>query len=123
VAEAWTRIGEIYFDGDDIASLDKAIAAYQKATRLTPSDAEPHYNLGLLLAILGRADEAIVAFDAAISRNSGFREAYFNRGLLRLRRAQEREAREDFGRFVDLGGQLPEPLRPLLTRPTSNPAP
>lgn len=118
--KAWARLGLVYAARE---RHDKAIASYQKAARLAPSDAEPHYNLGLLLATLGRAEEAIAAFDAALSRNSGFREAYFNRGVLRLRRAEEREAREDFRRFVDLGGELPEQLRPLLAVPASTPAP
>ena len=94
-----------------------------KASRLDPDDPEPHYNRGTLLAELGRIDEAITALDAALARDETFREAYFNRGVLQLRRGAERPAREDFRRFVDLGGELPEQLRPLLASPTSNPAP
>jgi Flp pilus assembly protein TadD len=96
---------------------------YLKAGRLAPNDPEPHYNRGILLANIGRIDEAIAAFDDALSRDNTFRQAYFNRGVLQLRRGAERPAREDFRRFVDLGGDLPAQLRTLLADPTPSPTP
>jgi tetratricopeptide (TPR) repeat protein len=118
--KAWARLGFVYAAR---GRHEKALESYMKASRLDPDDPEPHYNRGTLLAELGRIDEAITALDGALARNETFREAYFNRGVLQLRRGAERPAREDFRRFVDLGGELPEQLRPLLAVPASTPAP
>ena len=119
-AKAWARLGLVYAARE---RHDKAVHAYEKAARLAPSDAEPLYNLGLLLATLGRTDEAVTAFGTAIDRNPKFADAWFNRGVLRLRRGAAREARADFERYVDLGGTLPESLRPLVRSPPEKAAP
>ena len=119
-AKAWARLGLVYAARQ---RNDKAIHAYEKAARLAPSDAEPLYNLGLLLATLGRPDEAIAAFGTAIERDPKFADAWFNRGVLRLRRGAVREAREDFDRYVELGGVLPEPLRSRGPSPADKAAP
>jgi len=119
-AKAWSRLGLVYAARE---RHDKAIHAYEKASRLAPSDAEPLYNLGLLLATLGRTDEAITAFGSAIDRKPKFADAWFNRGVLRLRRGAAREAREDFERYAELGGVLPEPLRSVVPPASERAAP
>ncbi len=118
--KAWARLGLVYAAR---GRHDKAIAAYEKAARLAASDAEPPYNLGLLLAELGRSADAIAAFGRAIDRDPKFKDAFFNRGVLHLRRKAVPEGRADFARFVELGGSLPEPLRPLMVAPPENTPP
>jgi len=118
--KAWARLGLVYAAR---GRHEQAIAAYEKAARLAASDAEPLYNLGLLLAELGRPDDAIAAFGRAIDRNATFKDAFFNRGVLHLRRKAVRDARADFERFVELGGSLPDSLRPLMASPPRNTLP
>ncbi len=64
VAEAWTRIGEIYFDGNDTESLERAIAAYGKVREYPDS---PYYDKALYKVAwtyfrLDRFDEAVASF-------------------------------------------------------------
>ncbi len=113
--KALERLGIVYAAG---GRHEQALESFLKASRLAPNDPEPHYNRGILLAKVGRIDEAIAAFDDALSRDNTFRQAYFNRGVLQLRRGAERSARDDFRRCVDLGGNLPAQLQPLLADPT-----
>lgn len=69
LAEVWTRIGEIYFDGNDEESLQKAIAAYDKVRAYPDS---PYYDKALYKIAwtyyrLDRFDEAVTAFVALVN--------------------------------------------------------
>ncbi len=46
--------------------LDEAIAQYRKALEINSDQAEAHYNLGLILARLGKSDEALVHYQKAL---------------------------------------------------------
>lgn len=64
LAEVWTRIGEIYFDGNDTEDLEKAIAAYEKVRSFPDS---PYYDKALYKIAwtyyrLDRYDEAVASF-------------------------------------------------------------
>ncbi|MEM7677456.1 MAG: tetratricopeptide repeat protein, partial [Myxococcota bacterium] len=64
LAEVWTRIGEIYFDGTDAESLEKAIAAYNQVRNYPDS---PYYDKALYKVAwtyyrLDRFDESVAAF-------------------------------------------------------------
>ena len=64
LAEVWTRIGEIYFDGSDAENLEKAIAAY---TRVRDYPSSPYYDKALYKVAwtyyrLDRFDEAVGSF-------------------------------------------------------------
>ena len=64
IAEVWTRIGEIYFDGSDNESLEKAIAAYSNVRKFPDS---PYYDKALYKVAwtyyrLDRFDEAVASF-------------------------------------------------------------
>ncbi len=63
-AEVWTRIGEIYFDRSDVASLEKAIEAYAQVKNFPES---PYYDKALYKIAwtyyrLDRYDEAVASF-------------------------------------------------------------
>lgn len=69
LAEVWTRIGEIYFDGNDEDSLQKAIAAYDKVRAYPDS---PYYDKALYKIAwtyyrLDRFDEAVDSFIALVN--------------------------------------------------------
>lgn len=117
---AWSRLGLVYAARGRHA---EAIAAHGRAARLAPAAAEHPYNLGSALVELGRAEEAVAAFDEAIRRDRSFRAAFFNRGVLRLRRGDVAAAREDLARFVALGGELPAELRGFVTASEKAPPP
>ncbi|MEO1334402.1 MAG: tetratricopeptide repeat protein, partial [Myxococcota bacterium] len=64
LAEVWTRIGEIYFDGSSAESLEKAIAAYNQVRNYPDS---PYYDKALYKVAwtyyrLDRFDESVGAF-------------------------------------------------------------
>ncbi len=64
LAEVWTRIGEIYFDGSDAESLEKAIAAYNNVRTFPDS---PYYDKALYKVAwtyyrLDRFDDAVKSF-------------------------------------------------------------
>jgi tetratricopeptide (TPR) repeat protein len=63
-AEVWTRIGEIYFDKNDVAALKKAIDAYAKVRQFKDS---PYYDKALYKIAwtyyrLDKYQEAVAAF-------------------------------------------------------------
>lgn len=62
--EVWTRIGEIYFDRSDVASLENAIEAYSEVRKFPDS---PYYDKALYKIAwtyyrLDRFDDAVAAF-------------------------------------------------------------
>jgi tetratricopeptide (TPR) repeat protein len=59
--------------------------------------------LGLSLALVGRQDEAIAAFDAALALNSRYVEAHLNRAVLLNDMGRLAEAREAFETAQHLG--------------------
>lgn len=64
LAEVWTRIGEIYFDGNDTESLQKAIDAYRRVEQFPDS---PYYDKALYKIAwtyyrLDQYDEAVASF-------------------------------------------------------------
>jgi TolA-binding protein len=64
LAEVWTRVGEIYFDGNTTEALKKAIAAYQKVRQYPDS---PYYDKALYKIAwtyyrLDLFDEAVASF-------------------------------------------------------------
>jgi tetratricopeptide (TPR) repeat protein len=59
--------------------LDEALAGFDAMVRLVPT-AESHFQRANVLKALGRRDEAITAFDAALDRNPAFAEAHLNKG-------------------------------------------
>lgn len=64
LAEVWTRIGEVYFDGNDTESLEKAVAAYQKVRNYpdSPYFDKALYKIAWTYYRLDRYDEAVAAF-------------------------------------------------------------
>ncbi len=59
----------------------KAEAAYQQALRLSPDHADAYLNLGAMLCELGRSDEAIALYGAAVENCPGVPLLHFNRAV------------------------------------------
>jgi tetratricopeptide (TPR) repeat protein len=70
---------------------DAALASYREALRLWPSSFQTRHNLGMLLAHLGRLDEAAVEFETVLARDV-VPETAFALGLLRAQQGRWRDA-------------------------------
>lgn len=94
-ADAHNNLGNVY---KDLQQYDEAVASYKRAARLQKDYAEPHFNLGNLYRDqaapkTGKGAEqlinqAIEAYQKAISANPQFEAAYVNLGT--VLNAQER---------------------------------
>lgn len=73
---------------------EAALIALQKASALSPSDAEAHYSLATLLQKTGELNEAATSYTLSLEINPGFVEAHSNLGttLHELGRYKEAEA-------------------------------
>ncbi len=56
--------------------------------------ADVHNKAGLCLAMMGRREEALQHFEAALDRNSSYAEAHLNRGIILSEMGRADEARE-----------------------------
>jgi len=59
---------------------EDALAAIQKATFLSPEDAEAHINLGLILGDIGRLDESAASHRRALELKPDYVEGHYNLG-------------------------------------------
>ncbi len=82
-AAAWEHVGHIHTARQQ---LDDAVAAYRRATELSPTDALPWYHLGNVYRSLNRADEAISAYEQAIKLDPAFAWPYHQLGLIYVER-------------------------------------
>jgi 4-amino-4-deoxy-L-arabinose transferase-like glycosyltransferase len=81
--------------------------AFAESLRCDPRDPETHYNQGLWFASLGQWSEAEAAMSQALALRTDFREAVYNRGMIRRRLGRDADSRADLARFQALGGTLP----------------
>jgi tetratricopeptide (TPR) repeat protein len=79
LGEAYTRLGQ----------TQDAVQQYQMAAQCDPSDAAKYqFNAGAVLTNAGRLDEANTAFDKAIAANPNYAEAYYQKAVNLLGKAQ-----------------------------------
>lgn len=64
---------------------DEALAEYAVALELDPDDAEANANVGLILFVVGRPEEALDSVDRALETAPRYPEALLYRGLVLLR--------------------------------------
>jgi len=81
------------------------------AVRRAPWSAHLQYDLGLVLAQLGRREEAVRSFEAALSLDADLSEAGAALALLRLRAGDEEGALRDLDRLESGGSFLPAAAR------------
>jgi tetratricopeptide (TPR) repeat protein len=78
------------------ARYQEAEAAFRKALESSPTYAEAHNNLAVLLERQGKSEEAIRHYQAAIDNKPNNREAHFQLGRLLLRKGRSDEAISHF---------------------------
>lgn len=83
---------EAYARGDYAA----AVAELREAARRAPQFADVHHLLGVCLALIGRPDEALEAFDRAVEINPRYVEALLNRAITLQEVGRYEEAHASF---------------------------
>jgi tetratricopeptide (TPR) repeat protein len=68
----------------------------------------PYNNRGVALAYLDENQQAIAAFNQALSINSKYAEAYYNRGTVYQELGQQQTAMEDYNQAIALNPQHAE---------------
>jgi tetratricopeptide (TPR) repeat protein len=78
------------------SQLPEALNSLRQAVAIDPGDARYHCNLGRALMRLGRPDDALEAFEAALARVPEFDNALFGRGTALMDLNRVSEAERDF---------------------------
>ena len=87
----WKVLGAVY---KETGRLNESLLPTQESVKLSPQDAEAHYNLGVALQDLGKLDAAEASNRKAIALKSDYAEAHNNLGntLKALGKLDEAEA-------------------------------
>jgi cytochrome c-type biogenesis protein CcmH/NrfG len=86
--DAWTRLGNLYFDSN---KYDKAILAYNQSLKLKPDNADVLTDLGVMYQRSERPAEAIKNFDKAIEIDPRHEASRFNKGIVLLHDLNDRQ--------------------------------
>jgi Tfp pilus assembly protein PilF len=86
----WANLGLYYADQ---RRYEEAVKALRTAVLKNPREGTVHDYLGQLLLGLGREDEALAEFEAAIAAEPAFAQPYINLATLYLRKGQPERAR------------------------------
>jgi tetratricopeptide (TPR) repeat protein len=78
-----------------------ALGDLQQVAELHPEFADVQNLMGLCLAMVGRGEEALEAFERAVERNAGYVEAHLNRAITLNDLGRTDEAREAFSRAAE----------------------
>ncbi|MEN8200280.1 MAG: tetratricopeptide repeat protein [Thermodesulfobacteriota bacterium] len=79
--EAWTRLGHLYFDSDQV---DKAIKAYNRSIELQPGDANVLTDLGVMYRRNKQPEKAIETFEKAYGLQPDHVMSKLNKGIVLL---------------------------------------
>jgi Tfp pilus assembly protein PilF len=79
-----------------------ALRAYQAAIRIRPDYADVHYNLGTVLARLGRTDQAVAAYREALRHDPQHESARFNLANALAGRGAVAESIAEYRRLLEL---------------------
>ncbi len=79
--EAWSDLGNVYFDADQPA---KAVAAYEKSLELKPKNSDVLTDMGVMYRRLNLPLRAVESFDAALAVNPTHVIAAFNKSIVQL---------------------------------------
>ena len=80
-AEAWTRLGNAYFDAHQHA---KAIDAYKRSLNLEPGDPNVWTDLGVMYRRNGQPEKAVESFDRASAADPSHDPSRLNKGIVLL---------------------------------------
>jgi len=79
--EAWTRLGHLYYDTDQVKN---AIKAYAKSLELQPGNADVWTDLGVMYRRDKQPQKAIESFEKAYSMQSDHAPSRLNKGIVLL---------------------------------------
>jgi tetratricopeptide (TPR) repeat protein len=82
--------------------LDAAVAAYEEAARIAPDRALPYVGLGGVLTRLGKSDDALVAYAAALERAPSDEDAMRGRADVLAALGRRAEAADTLDRVAEL---------------------
>lgn len=88
-AEAWTRLGNGYFDNDDPAN---AVRAYKKSLELKPGNADVLTDMGVMYRLQGNPQEALRCFEQAMAADPKHRQSRYNKGIVLMHDLNNPEA-------------------------------
>lgn len=80
-AEAWTKVGNLYYDSDQ---AQNAIDAYERSLAIEPGRTGVITDLGTMYRRNNQPQKAIEMFDKAIALDPSFETARFNKGVVLL---------------------------------------
>ena len=78
-ALGWKVLGAVFQQSD---RLNESLAPMQSAVKLSPQDAEAHYNLGVTLKEVGTLDESETSYKRAIALKPSYAQAHSNLGVV-----------------------------------------
>ena len=82
--------------------FESALDTFQGVLKDFPDFADVQNKAGLCLAMLGRLEESLGYFEAAVAQNSSYAEAHLNRGIVLKDLGRHDEAQEAFTRAGEL---------------------
>ena len=106
--------GEKLLFGFERGEVDKAIAAYEKATGLRPGFAEAHYNLGIAYRKKKQLDKSISALKQAVEIHPAYAKAHYHLAIAYYYNKQYKQALMHCNKAIDLGGTVDPKLLELL---------
>jgi tetratricopeptide (TPR) repeat protein len=109
-ATVQNRLGIALEEQGDLEGAERAL---REAARLDRRGHDPFVNLGRVLRRQGRHEEALDAFEIAVTRAPSDANALLGRGLARAARGDVPGAEEDFRRAAELAPNDAEPLLAL----------
>jgi len=107
VVDAYNLRGHYY--QHTLGRLDAAMADYDEALRLNPSNGHAWNNKGTLLSQMGHDDSALACFDRAVAAKPDLADAFNNRGAVKGRLGDLAGATSDFTRSIAIDPRFRDP--------------
>ena len=101
----WRMVAEMELQN---GNLEAGKAALEKVPEEKITDAQPYFNIGVLLLNKKKPAEAEPAFTKAIAVQPDFAQAYYFRGLARIQLKRKAEARADLQKNLELAPDGPD---------------
>ena len=76
------KVEEVVVENNNTLFYEEAIASYDRALQINPTDSESWNFRGVALRCLGRNEEAIASYDRALEINPDDSHVWFSRGIL-----------------------------------------
>ena len=105
-AGVWFAEGSLAMADDEFANAEALI---RKGLELDPENANAYFDLGNALFLQGEGEEALVAFQEAVTKQEDFWAAINNQGLVLYEAEQPEAAMEHWRRAIAINDQVAEP--------------